>query len=165
MSEIDDYRRLLSSHPEDKKFYECVTISHSEFSKTYYLVLDSQPLQAMLNNGDLAEFEAASIKATNAANSNDLDQNVTFTIVDIDNKLDGELDLISPGTQESPIIAYSVYLSEDLSAPIEHIEYDSKSVAQEKGIFTLKAGAPDLNADQTGEIYDLQRFTMLRSIF
>lgn len=165
MPDIEDYKRLLASRPENDQYYETVTLSHSLFSKTYYLVVDSAPLTAGVDGVGLVEFEPAAIKPVNATNSNDLDQSVSFTIGDVKNILDSELELVPLGNQESPIATYSIYLSSDLSAPIENIAYNVKEVAQGEGIFTIKAGAPDLNSDQTGEIYDLERFPMLRSIY
>jgi len=48
---------------------------------------------------------------------------------------------------------------------VEVFTYLVKSISQEKGIFTLRTGVPDLNSDQTGEIYDLDTFPMMRSLF
>jgi hypothetical protein len=165
MPEMEAYKKLLASQPENETYYECVTLSHSLFSKTYYLVVDSQPLTAQIPTGQLVTFEPASIAPTNAQNSNDLDQSVSFTISDVENILDSELDRIPLGNQESPIAAYSIYHSDFLNSPVEHTAYTVKSVPQKKGAFTVKAGAPDLNSDETGEIYDLDRFPPLRSVF
>lgn len=165
MPEMEAYRKLLASQPENETYYECVTLSHSLYSKTYYLVIDSQPLTATTPAGEVVVFGPASISATNPQNSNDLDQTVSFTISDIENILDSELDRIPLGNQESPIAAYSIYHSDFLDSPVEYTEYTVKSVPQKKGVFTIKAGAPDLNSDETGEIYDLDRFPPLRSVF
>lgn len=165
MPELEAYKKLLASQPENETSYETVTLSHSLFSKTYYLVVDSQPLEARTPAGDLVTFEPASISPTNAQNSNDLDQSVSFTISDVENILDSELDRIPLGNQESPIAAYAIYHSDFLDSPVEYTEYTIKSVPQKKGVFTIRAGAPDLNSDETGEIFDLDRFSPLRSVF
>lgn len=165
MSEIEAYRELLSSRPENERYYECITLSHSKFTKTYYLVADTEALTATTPNDGLVTFEPASMKPSDPAISNDLDQSVSFTIADPDNILDSELDLIPLGDTESPLVAYSVYLTGYLDEPAIYNEYIVESVPQKKGVFTVKAGAPDLNADQTGEIFDYDRFPPLRSLF
>lgn len=164
MTELEAYRILLSSRPENERYYECVTLSHSKFSKTYYLVADSVPLSATVTGVGVVEFEPASMKPSDSVLSNDLSQQVSFTIADSLNVLDSELERIPLGDTESPIAAYSIYHSDYLDSPVEYIEYIVSSVPQKKGVFTIKAGAPDLNADQTGEIFDFDRFPPLRSL-
>ena len=165
MTEIEAYRNLLSSRPESERYYECVTLSHSKFSKVYYLVNDSVSLVAKIPGGATVTFEPASMAPSDSAISNDLSQSVSFTIADIDNVLDSELDLIPLGDPESPVVAYSIYLTGYFDEPAQYNEYIVSSVPQKKGVFTVKAGAPDLNSDQTGEIFDFARFPPLRSLF
>lgn len=164
MTEIEAYRKLLASRPENERYFECITLSHSKFSKTYYLIADSLPLVAKIPSGATVTFEPASMAPSDAAISNDLTQAVSFTIADPDNTLDSELDRIPLGDQESPVVAYSIYAAGYLDEPAQYNEYIISSVPQKKGVFTVKAGAPDLNSDQTGEIFDFDRFPPLRSL-
>ena len=167
MTNFEAYEKLLNSHPEGETTYETVILSHSLFSKTYYFVIDTVPLTANLDasqGGALVTFEPASIKSTNAQNSDDLDQIANFTIADVNNILDSELDRIPLGTEEVPLLGYGIYHSDYLDEPVEFTEYEINSVPQQKGVFTVRAGVPDLNSDQTGEIFDFDRFPMLRSI-
>lgn len=164
MSDLDAYRKLLASRPEGERYYECITLSHSKFTQTYYLVNDSQSLIASLPTGETVEFIPASMKPSDTAISNDLSQNVSVTISDVDNVLDSEIDLIPFDDTESPMMAYSVYMKGYLDEPVQYNEYTVSSVPQKKGVFTVKAGAPELNSDQTGEIFDFNRFPPLRSL-
>lgn len=161
---FDAYVKLLNSVPENERQYEVVIISHSKFSKTYYLVIDNLPLTANLQDGTLVTFEPASISSTNAQNTNDLDQLASFTIADVNNELDAELDRIPLGDPEVPTVTYGIYHSDYLDEPVEWVVYDVKNVPQEKGVFTINTGVPDLNRDQTGEVFDLDRFPMLRGL-
>ena len=165
MPEVEAYKKLLSSQPENQMMIEAVAITHSLFTKPYYLVVNTVPLTATIPGVGIVTFDPASISPTNAANSNDLDQNVSFTISDVQNVLDSEIELIPLGNIESPIVKYLVYHSDFLDVPVQNIDYEIRSVPQKKGVFTINAGAPDLNSDETGEIYDFERFPMLRSIF
>lgn len=163
MASYDDYKRFLSSNPEDTQRYEIVIFKHSKLSRTYYFVIDSSSLTATLEGQEIT-FEPASIATTNAINSNDLDQSASFTVADVFNELDDELARIPLNDTESLIVGSGIYLDSDLSAPVEYVEYDIKDIVQEKGLFTVNAGAPDLNADQCGQVFDLDTWPMLRGL-
>ena len=160
MTEYEAYVDLINNQTENEAYYEAISIYHPNFTKTYYLVVDSVPLTKRLPSGELVTFEPANIVPSNAQNSNDLDQVASFTIGDLENIYDDELENIPLGG-DAPSLTYYIYTSE-YEYPSESVEYDTKSVAQKKGAFTVKCGAPSLNKDETGEIFDLTRFPMLR---
>ena len=163
MTEFEQYEVLLNSQPENETFFETITISHSKISKTHYFVFNSAPLTAKLTTGETVTFLPANISATNAQNSNDLDQQASFSIGDPNSELDDELDLIPLGDKEDIIVGYGAYVSTALDAPAEFIEYTVKSIPQKKGTFTMQCGAPNLNSNETGEVFSFSRFPMLRS--
>ena len=132
-------------------------------SATRYFVFNSVPLTAKLITGQTVTFLPANIAATNASNSNDLDQQASFSIGDESNELDDELDRIPLGDTEDIIVGFGVYVSTGLDAPAEFIEYTVKSIPQKLGTFTMQCGAPDLNKNETGEVFSFSRFPMLRS--
>lgn len=158
MATFDDYKKLLSSQPENERYYELLILSHSQMSKTYYLVIDSAPLTALG-----FEFEPANISPSQPVNSNDLDQTASFSIGDVNNILDDELDLIPLDSNEDILCRSVVVLAEDLNTPIEDITFYAKSVPQQKGVFTIQASVTDLSSQQTGEAFTLTRFKPLRS--
>ena len=157
---FNDYKILLSSQPEGDRYYELLIISHSAMSQTYNLVIDSVPLAAL--SGTL--FTPANVKPSKPINSNDLDQTSSFSIGDIDNVLDDELDRIPLDTTEKIICRSVVVLSEDLNTPVEDISFFVDSVPQQKGVFTIKSSVTDLNMQQTGEAMTLTRLPALRAI-
>jgi hypothetical protein len=162
-SEFEQYEKLLNSQPENETYFETIYISHSKMSQTRYFVFNSVPLTAKLITGETVEFLPANISATNASNSNDLDQQASFSIGDENNELDDELERIPLGDTEDIIVGYGIYVSTGLDAPAEFIEYTVKSIPQKLGAFTMQCGAPNLNSNETGEVYSLTRFPMLRS--
>ena len=163
MTEYEEYKLLLNSNPENVQQFETVIISHSKMSATRYFVFDSKPLTAKLITGQQVTFLPVNGSSTNAQNSNDLDQQASFTISDLENELDDELDRIPLGDTEDVIVGAGVYISTSLDGPAEYIEYTAKSFPQKFGAFTIQCGAPNLNQNETGEIMDLNRFPMLRS--
>ena len=155
---FEDYKVLLASRPENDTYYELVTITHSLLSKTYRFAINTQDVIS----GGLV-YEKANIKLGRAITSNDLNQSMTFTIGDVDNVLDSELDNIPLESNESPVVNYKIVLSTDLDNPVEDISFDVESVPQKKGVFTMKTGVTDLNKLQTGELYTYNQFPMLRT--
>ena len=163
MTELEQYKELLNSQPENEMQFETVVISHSKMSATRYFVFDSKPLTAKLITGETVEFLPINGTSTNAQNNNDLDQQASFSIADESNELDDELDRIPLGDAEDVIVGAGTYVSTSLEAPAEFIEYTVNSFPQKTGAFTMQCGAPNLNQNETGEIMDLNRFPMLRS--
>ena len=164
MTAFDDYTVLLNSKPENETYYECVALTHSLFSAPYYLVRNNVDLQATLHNGQSVLFKASNIAPSRAINSNDLDQSATFTIADVDNILDGEMDRIPLNNQEDIICDYYVFHSKNLTKHVEYISFNVDSVPQKKGSFTVRTGVPDLNRDKTGGLFTFSQFPMLRGL-
>ena len=163
MTEFEQYEKLLNSQPESETYFETIYISHSKMSATRYFVFNSVPLTAKLTTGETVTFLPANISSTNAQNSSDLDQQASFSIGDENNELDDELERIPLGDTEDIIVGYGVYVSTGLDAPAEFVEYTVKSIPQKLGSFTMQCGAPNLNANETGEVFSFERFPMLRS--
>lgn len=161
--EYDAYVNFLNSNPENDQLFECLIIAHSLFTKTYNLVFDSKEFTANSPDGIETTFAPANIRSTNAANNNDLDQLATFTIEDLDNILDDELDRLPLGNTENPVATYCIY-TKSFDDPADFVVYDVNSVPQKAGAFTLSCGAPKLNVNETGEKFDFDRFPMLRGL-
>ena len=75
------YKLKLASNPEGQLDYETVEITHSLLSKRYLIVKGTSPLTATLETGETVTFEPSPMNAANAANSNNLDQQASFTLV------------------------------------------------------------------------------------
>ena len=100
-----------------------------------------------------------------AGASDNLDQTLTITLGDLGEMIPQEIDCcVAAGTMGiRPQVAYRVYRSDDLSAPIDGpFFYEVTTGAAKKQGQTFTAGAPRLNLNQTGETYRMDRFLMLR---
>lgn len=150
-SVIAAYKLKLASNPEGELDYETVEITHSLLSKRYLIVRGNAPLTATLETGETVTFEPSPMEATDAANSNDLDQQASFTLPDVGNLLDDEMQNIPLDNQEWPVFTFRRYVSTDLSYPcVGPITYDLQSLSQSKGVFTADVGVPRLNERPTG---------------
>ncbi len=95
----------------------------------------------------------------------DLDFSLQVELGDLGEILPKEIDAISSasGFSTKPIVKYRVYRSDDLTAPLVGpylMEVDAFNFNREGSNFTAKA--PSLNITGTGELYKIDRFTMLR---
>lgn len=159
------YKRKLASNPEGQSDYETVEITHPLLSKRYLIVKGTSPLTATLETGETVTFEPSPMNATNAANSNNLDQQAGFTLPDVGNQLDDEMQNIPLDNQEWPVFTYRQFISTDLSYPCDGpVTYDLQSLSQEKGIFTADVGVPRLNERGTGLLATPTEVPLLRGV-
>lgn len=165
MSLEDDLRVLLSTYPAGEYPIDTLEISHSLFSQTYYLTREPLSLTATLETAQEVFFTGTNIEITLNSTKSDLDQNFSFSLPDLDNTLDDELDNIPLSNTEKILLKYRVYINTDLSGPAQGpINLEALSINQEKGVFTIAAGAPQLNWNKTGIIYDYDTWPMLRAL-
>lgn len=159
------YRRKLASNPEGQIDYTTVEITHPSLSKRYLLVRGTEPLTATLETGETVTFEPTAMEAKGAANNNDMDQRASFTLPDVDNQLDDELDRIDPADPTLPVVTYRRFISTDLSYPADGpVAYELQAVSQEKGLFTMDTGVPMLNQRGTGLLMTPSEIPLLRGI-
>lgn len=164
-SVLEAYRRKLASNPEGQIDYTTVEITHPRLSKRYLLVRGTEPLTATLETGETVTFEPTALEAKGAANNNDMDQRASFTLPDVDNQLDDELDRIDPADPTLPKVTYRRFISTDLSYPADGpVVYELQSVSQEKGLFTIDTGVPMLNQKGTGLLMTPSDIPLLRGI-
>lgn len=148
---LEAYKLKLASNPEGVLTYETLVVYHPLMTKTYYLVMGNQDLTAFLETGEEVTFEPSSMVATNGGNNNDTDQQGVFTLPDIGNILDDEMQNLPLSNTTMPTFTYRAYISTDLSYPCRGpIEYDLQDLTQSKGLFTANVGAPRLNERETG---------------
>lgn len=159
------YKRKLASNPEGQMDFETVEITHSLLSKRYLIVVGTSPLTATLETGETVTFEPSPMNAQNAANNNDLDQQASFTLPDVGNELDEEMERIPLDNQEWPKFTYRKYISTDLSYPCDGpVTYDLQALSQSKGVFTADVGVPRLNERATGLLATPEDIPLLRGI-
>lgn len=164
-SVIAAYKLKLASNPEGELDFETVEITHSLLSKRYLIVRGNEPLTATLETGETVTFEPSPMEATDAANSNDLDQQASFTLPDVGNLLDDEMQNIPLDNQEWPVFTFRRYVSTDLSYPcVGPITYDLQSLSQSKGVFTADVGVPRLNERPTGILATPTEIPLLKGL-
>lgn len=159
------YKLKLASNPEGQMDFETVEITHSLFSKRYLLVVGTTDLTATLETGETVTFEGVPMEIKDGGNNNDMDQQASFTLPDVGNLLDAEMERIPLGDAESPVFTFRAFVSTDLSYPARGpVSYLLQSLSQSKGVFTADVGVPRLNERQTGIIMTPQEIPLIRGI-
>jgi hypothetical protein len=161
------YATFFLNARKDVVQLETVELSHPNWSKVYRLVRNAvQGIQVTLETGASAQYQYYPMQLIEGTTSDDLDQTLQIDLGDLGQVLPPELDNVAGGNgfMTRPLCLYRVYRSDDFSGPIYGpIRYQVISVATKKKNSTLQTQAPQLNINGTGEIYRLDRFTMLRS--
>ncbi|EKO7540903.1 DUF1833 family protein [Salmonella enterica] len=159
------YRRKLASNPDGELDYITLEIYHPLLSKRWLLVRGAQDITATLETGEVVTFEGTPMVAKNAANNNDMDQTASFSLPDVLNILDEEMDRIPYDNEILPKFIFRRYVSTDLAYPCDGpVVYELQTLTQEKGVFTAETGTPMLNQRATGILMTTEEIPLLRGI-
>lgn len=163
MSDLSEY--FLKSK-SSVVLFDTLEISHPNFSKTYRVVRNAiGGLTATLETALEVEFEYYPLRITKGEMRDDLNFSLQIDFGDLGEIIPLELDRISEadGFGTKVTVTYRQFRSDDLSAPIEgpHV-LEADAFAQSPVTCAFKAQAPQVNLIRTGEVYDVDRFQMLR---
>lgn len=159
------YKLKLASNPEGELDYRTVEITHSLLSKRYLIVVGTSPLTAGLETGEVVTFEPFAMELKDGGNNNDMDQQASFTLPDVGNKLDDEMSRMPLDNTEAPVFTFRAFVSTDLSYPAKGpITYDLQNLTQAKGVFTADVGVPRLNQRSTGILMTPEEIPILRGV-
>ncbi len=165
MTTQEKLRALLTTYPQDDFIIETLELSHSLFSQRFLFTTQPNGLTANLETGEQVTFQAINFEAQLYSTKSDLDKNLSFSLSDLDNRLDDELDRIPLNEVDEKIaVIYRNYNASDLTDVGDIFKLEALNVSQTKGAFTIQAGAPQLNWARTGIIYDYGTFLPLRAL-
>ena len=159
------YKLKLASNPEGEIDYQTVEITHPLLSKRYLIVMGNEPLTATLETGEVVTFEPSAMEVKSASNNNTMDQQAAYTLPDVGNLLDDEMDRIPLGNTEWPLFTFRAFVSTDLSYPCNGpVSYDLQALSQSKGVFTADVGVPRLNERPTGILMSPDVIPLIRGL-
>lgn len=163
MSEYSEFFLNSSSNTVQLETFE---LSHPDFSKVYYVVRNAvNGITATLETSVQVEFEYYPLRIESAGVKDDLDQGIKISFGDLGEVLPLELNLIenAESFNVKPVLIYRTYRSDDLAAPLfGPIVLEIEKFTFTKEGATFEAKAPSLNISKTGEVYNINRFPMLR---
>lgn len=146
--------------------YECLEISHPDFSQVFRFVRNNtEGLTVTLETLADVTFDYCPVRIKQSNLVDDLDYGIELEFGDLGEILPDEIDLVglADGFAVKPTLKYRSYRSDNLTAPMfGPLTLEITSFAFNKTGATFEAKAPSLNIHQTGEIYTISRFPMLR---
>jgi len=145
---------------------ELLEISHPSFTKIYRTVRNARAgVTVTLETGESATFDWYPLRISSVGSRDDLTQSLKVDLGDLGAVLPQELDLVAAGDSfdVKPIVLYRTYRSDDLAVPLfGPLQLEVTTFAFKREGSSFEAKAPDLNASNTGELFTIERFPMLR---
>lgn len=163
---MPDYAAFFLNSSSSIIQLELIEISHPSFSKVYFIVRNAiHGITVTLEDtsSQLFDYYPLSIKPTGS--NTDLDQTLEINLGDLGEIVPLQLDLVAAdcGFNIKPLLKYRTYRSDDLSAPLFGPQlFEINTISFQKEGNTLSASAKRLNLNQTGELYGMDRFPMMR---
>lgn len=165
---MSEYSEFFLKSESSVAQLECLEISHSMFSQTYYVMRNA------FAGGTVTHEDATShtyvyypLKLTLSGPRTDLDQILTVQLGDLGELIPNEIDRVRAGGGfgEFPKVKYRTYRSDDLTTPLYGpILLQVKAFAMDRNGAVFDAKAPSLNTNKTGEKYAIARFPMLTGL-
>lgn len=147
---------------------ECLEISHSAFSETYYIVRNASLGVTVTHEDDtIHDYTYYPCKLSLTGPRDDLDHILKVELGDLGELIPEELDNIRAADlmAEKPQVIYRVYRSDALTTVLYGpLKLEISTFTFNKQGAAFEAKAPSLNVSKTGELYTLGRFPMLRGV-
>ncbi|MCZ2498134.1 DUF1833 domain-containing protein [Xylophilus sp. Kf1] len=156
-------RRFLACAPQNVRSVVVAEISHSAFSRTWWLWRERQAKVVTLDTGAAVEVLCTNIEFKLAASDGTLNQrfDVAIDTVDKADTFRRELKAIPVDSDEPAVLVYREYLSDDLTFPEAVVHLQVETCSYQRGAATLVATSPRYDLNRTGEIYSRRDIPML----
>lgn len=145
---------------------ELIEISHSAFTQTYRVVRNaSAGVMVKHEDGSSYSYQYYPLTIVNIGTRENLDFGIRINLGDLGEILPTELENVRAQGKfaEKPIVTYRTYRSDDLDVPLfGPLRLEVRSFAFSRESAQFEAKAPALNVSETGEVYKIDRFPMLR---
>ncbi len=160
---MTDLTEYFLNRRADVGRYECLSISHPSFSKTYHIVRNAR----LGITAEGVDYEYYPLEITSIGARPNLDSGFKINLGDLGEIVPLELDLVADDDDfiTKPSVIWRMYRSDDLTQPLQGpITLEIKDFAFKREGCSFEAKAPSLNNNRTGELYSLARFPMLRGV-
>lgn len=163
---MSDYSEFFLGSKSNVVQLECLEISHSAFSKTYYVVRNATAgVTVTHEDSTVHTYEYYPLAVRGIGDRENLDFGLDITLGDLGELIPMELDRVREADKfsERPIVKYRTYRSDLLSSPLYGpVKLEIQEIPRNREGASFTAKAPSLNISQTGEIYTIDRYPMLR---
>lgn len=161
----DELRELLTVATTGKGVVDGVKLNHSSWPNPLYITSVYPGFIAVHEDGKEYEYEYVPMSVKKANKQNDLSQDYSFTIQDLNEVVGVYLDLIPLDSNEKPSVELRtfVYREDGSMSDIQDGPYllESGDITTEAQGCTFTASPPITNFAGTGELYTFERFPTL----
>lgn len=167
---MPDYTSFFLSSSGGVGPIECVEITHPNFTAPFrYVKNDTEGVVVKHeSSGEDIEYEYQPMSIQRSTVTNDLDQNLSLTLADVDDDFINAVLAARQGDawQQRPQVKWRLYRDDDFSSPMTSLQtLEVASLSKDAtGNCTFDAQAPELNAVKTGRTYTLEEFPLLRGM-
>ncbi len=109
MALSEELKKIYSSNPTGQRYYDTIEISHSRFSKIFYMVQDSVSHNWKLEDSSTVTFEAFGF-AIKLPDVGSVDQTISFTFDNVDRTAMTELESAAELITEPIALVYRAYI-------------------------------------------------------
>ena len=164
MADIND---LLDSHlarqNRNHQEFHTITFENSMFSSQIFrFVMDS--VTDITLGGEL--YQASPISLSRLSEDSQLSSGFAFSVGSANSQFLAQIKRVGLASDEIIKVNVAVWLSTDLTLPMESYDVEAAAVSLTRTadgeVFTGEAGAPIINNNQCGEMYNLHEMPMLR---
>lgn len=163
---MTDYAEFFLNSNVDIVELDCLEISHSLFTQTYYCVRNAaQGVNVTHEDSSEHFYGYVPMKVSLTGPRADLDHILRVELGELGEIIPTEVDSIKSGDgfAEYPVVKYRTYRSDELDQPLYGpLMLQVKQFAFTKQGAAFEAMASSLNVSRTGERYTVPRFPMLK---
>ena len=105
----DELKKIYSANPVSERFYDTIEISHSLFSKIYYLVKDKENHNWQLEDTNVVTFEGFGLDIIKPK-VGDVQQNISFVFDNVGREAMPELEAAAELITEPIKLVYRTYI-------------------------------------------------------
>lgn len=161
----NELRELLTTATTGKGVVDGIQLSHSSWPEVLYLTSVYPGFQAVHENGLTYSYEYIPLAVAKAAKQNDLSQDFSFTIQDLNEVVGVYLDLIPLDSDEKPAVVLRtfVYREDGTISDLQDGPYtlEARDITTIPEGCTFTASPPLTNYSGTGELFTFSRFPTL----
>lgn len=163
---MSDYSEFFLNSSADIIQYECIELSHPNFTQIYRIVRNNAyGLTVTLETTDVVTFDYYPLRITPSETTDNLDFNFQIEFGDTGEVIPNEIEAViaADGFATKPTLKYRTYRSDDLSAPlVGPLVLEIQQFAINKTGCIFEAKAPSANINSTGKRYSIDKFPSLR---
>lgn len=161
----NELRELLTVATTGKGVVDGIEMSHSSWPEKLYITSAYPGFSAVHEDGLTYDYQYIPLSVTKASKQNDLSQDFSFTVQDLNEVVGVYLDLIPLDSEEKPsvILRTFVWREDNSVSDIQDGPYnlEAKDISTESQGCTFTASPPLTNYSGTGELFTFERFPSL----